>query len=51
MAENAQRREARRQGGGYSLDQNLYQAVKCMSATAKIGDLIIAASKCNDGFP
>ncbi|HLX64058.1 MAG TPA: nickel-dependent lactate racemase [Planctomycetota bacterium] len=40
--------------GGYPLDQNLYQAVKGMSAGAQIiedGGLIVAASKCNDGFP
>ncbi|HKX29043.1 MAG TPA: nickel-dependent lactate racemase [Blastocatellia bacterium] len=39
---------------GYPLDQNLYQAVKGMSAGAQIvqpGGLIVAASKCNDGFP
>ncbi|MBO0722011.1 MAG: nickel-dependent lactate racemase [Blastocatellia bacterium] len=39
---------------GYPLDQNLYQAVKGMSAAAQIVEhdgLIIAASKCNDGFP
>jgi lactate racemase len=39
---------------GYPLDQNLYQAVKGMSAAAQIIEqdgLIIAASKCNDGFP
>lgn len=39
---------------GYPLDQNLYQAVKGMSAAAQIvrqDGLIIAASKCNDGFP
>lgn len=39
---------------GYPLDQNLYQAVKGMSAAAQIieqGGLILAASKCNDGFP
>ena len=39
---------------GYPLDQNLYQAVKGMSAAANIikeGGLIVAASKCNDGFP
>jgi len=39
---------------GYPLDQNLYQAVKGMSAAAQIvaeGGLIIAASECNDGFP
>jgi nickel-dependent lactate racemase len=40
--------------GGYPLDQNLYQAVKGMSAAYQIvseGGLIIAASRCNDGFP
>ena len=40
--------------GGYPLDQNLYQAVKGMSAAAQIvgeGGLIVIASKCNDGFP
>jgi lactate racemase len=40
--------------GGYPLDQNLYQAVKGMSAGAQIvtdGGLILAASRCNDGFP
>jgi lactate racemase len=40
--------------GGYPLDQNLYQAVKGMSAAAQIvaeGGLIIAASKCDGGFP
>ena len=40
--------------GGYPLDQNLYQAVKGMSAGAQIvaeGGLIVAASRCNDGFP
>lgn len=40
--------------GGYPLDQNLYQAVKGMSAGAQIvseGGLIVAAAKCNDGFP
>ena len=39
---------------GYPLDQNLYQAVKGMSAAAQVvapGGLIVAASKCNDGFP
>lgn len=39
---------------GYPLDQNLYQAVKGMSAAAQIvsdDGLIIAASRCNDGFP
>jgi nickel-dependent lactate racemase len=40
--------------GGYPLDQSLYQAVKGMSAAYQIvsdGGLIIAASRCNDGFP
>lgn len=40
--------------GGYPLDQNLYQTVKGMSAAAQIvepGGLIIAASRCDDGFP
>jgi lactate racemase len=40
--------------GGYPLDQNLYQTVKGMSAAAQIvqpGGLIVAASRCNDGFP
>jgi nickel-dependent lactate racemase len=39
---------------GYPLDQNLYQAVKGMSAAAQIvapGGLIVAAARCNDGFP
>ena len=39
---------------GYPLDQNLYQAVKGMSAAAQIvgqDGLILAASRCNDGFP
>ncbi len=39
---------------GYPLDQNLYQAVKGMSAAAQIvseGGLIVTASRCNDGFP
>lgn len=39
---------------GYPLDQNLYQAVKGMSAAAQIvkpGGLIISAAQCNDGFP
>ncbi|MCZ6673963.1 MAG: nickel-dependent lactate racemase [Verrucomicrobia bacterium] len=39
---------------GYPLDQNLYQAVKGMSAAAQIlkpGGLIISAARCNDGFP
>jgi nickel-dependent lactate racemase len=40
--------------GGYPLDQNLYQAVKGMSAAYQIvsdGGLIVIASRCNDGFP
>ncbi len=40
--------------GGYPLDQNLYQAVKGMSAGASIakeGGFILAAARCNDGFP
>jgi nickel-dependent lactate racemase len=39
---------------GYPLDQNLYQAVKGMSAAAQIvapGGYIAAAARCNDGFP
>jgi nickel-dependent lactate racemase len=39
---------------GYPLDQNLYQAVKGMSAAAQIVEddgLIIVAARCNDGFP
>ncbi len=39
---------------GHPLDQNLYQAVKGMSAAAQIvadGGLILAAARCNDGFP
>lgn len=39
---------------GYPLDQNLYQSVKGMSAAAQIvddGGLIVAACRCNDGFP
>lgn len=39
---------------GYPLDQNLYQAVKGMSAAAQVvtpDGLIVQASKCNDGFP
>jgi nickel-dependent lactate racemase len=39
---------------GYPLDQNLYQAVKGMSAAAQIvapGGLIIQAARCNDSFP
>jgi len=40
--------------GGYPLDQNLYQAVKGLSAAAQVvedGGLIVAASECCDGFP
>ena len=40
--------------GGYPLDQNLYQAVKGMSAAAEVVEeegLIICAARCNDGFP
>jgi nickel-dependent lactate racemase len=39
---------------GYPLDQNLYQAVKGMSAAAQIvspGGYIVSAARCNDGFP
>ncbi len=39
---------------GFPLDQNLYQAVKGMSAAAQIvapGGLILTAARCNDGFP
>ena len=39
---------------GYPLDQNLYQAVKGMSAAAQVvqqDGLIVQASRCNDGFP
>jgi nickel-dependent lactate racemase len=39
---------------GYPLDQNLYQAVKGMSAAAQIvagGGYIVTAARCNDGFP
>jgi nickel-dependent lactate racemase len=39
---------------GYPLDQNLYQAVKGMSAAHKIvkeGGTIISASECSDGIP
>jgi len=40
--------------GGFPLDQNVYQAVKGMSAAARIvqpGGLILCAARCNDGFP
>lgn len=39
---------------GFPLDQNLYQAVKGMSAAAMItsnGGLILQAAECRDGFP
>lgn len=39
---------------GFPLDQNLYQTVKGMSAAVQIvepGGLILAAARCNDGFP
>jgi nickel-dependent lactate racemase len=40
--------------GGYPLDQNLYQAVKGMSAAAQVvseGGCILTAAECADGFP
>ena len=40
--------------GGYPLDQNLYQAVKGLSAAARIvraGGAIILAAECRDGIP
>jgi lactate racemase len=39
---------------GYPLDQNLYQAIKGMSAAAQIvkpGGTIICAAECRDGLP
>ena len=39
---------------GYPLDQNLYQAVKGMSAAAQVvrpGGVIICAAECRDGLP
>jgi nickel-dependent lactate racemase len=39
---------------GYPLDQNLYQAVKGMSAAFQVtrpGGVIICAAECKDGFP
>jgi nickel-dependent lactate racemase len=39
---------------GYPLDQNLYQAVKGMSAAAQVvkqGGVIVCAAACSDGFP
>ena len=41
-------------GSGYPLDQNLYQAVKGMSAAATggpAGGTIVCAAECRDGFP
>jgi lactate racemase len=41
-------------GSGYPLDQNLYQAVKGMSAAYQIvrpGGTILCAAECRDGFP
>ena len=40
--------------GGYPLDQNLYQAVKGMSAAAEVvvdGGVIVCAAECRDGLP
>ncbi len=39
---------------GYPLDQNLYQAVKGLSAAASVvrpGGLVIGVAECRDGFP
>ncbi|GAA2100649.1 nickel-dependent lactate racemase [Microlunatus panaciterrae] len=39
---------------GYPLDQNLYQAVKGMSAGAMVvkpGGVLVAVAECSDGFP
>ena len=39
---------------GFPLDQNLYQAVKGMSAAYQVvkpGGLIVCAAECRDGFP
>jgi nickel-dependent lactate racemase len=39
---------------GFPLDQNLYQAVKGMSAAARVvkrGGTIVCAAECRDGFP
>lgn len=39
---------------GYPLDQNLYQAVKGMTAAAAVvkpGGVIVCAAECRDGFP
>ena len=41
-------------GSGYPLDQNLYQAVKGMSAADQVvrpGGTIVCAAECRDGFP
>lgn len=41
-------------GSGYPLDQNLYQAVKGLSAAHQVvreGGVIICAAECRDGFP
>jgi nickel-dependent lactate racemase len=41
-------------GAGFPLDQNLYQAVKGMSAAAQVtrpDGLIVCAAECADGFP
>ena len=40
--------------GGFPLDQNLYQAVKGMSAAAQVvkpGGTIVCVAECRDGFP
>ncbi len=40
--------------GGYPLDQNLYQAIKGLSAAARIvrpGGTIVLAAECRDGLP
>lgn len=40
--------------GGYPLDQNLYQAVKGMSAARQVvreGGAILCVAECSDGFP
>jgi nickel-dependent lactate racemase len=41
-------------GSGFPLDQNLYQAVKGMTAAASVvrpGGTIVCAAECRDGFP
>ena len=43
-----------RSNSGFPLDQNLYQAVKGMSAAAQVvkaGGTIVCAAECRDGFP